>query len=512
MSDVQVLIVGAGPTGMTAAIELRRAGIGVRIVDKSHYLARWSQALVVQARTLEQFQRYGIAQTAVEHGRQLTGGRTYSEGKEIVHFTFDQVPSRYPYLLFLPQSETEAILNEHMEALGTKTERGIELVSLDQQTDGVQARLRHSDGREEELEAKWVIGCDGAHSFVREACGIPFEGRGVALHFFLGDMEVEGADKPTDELLLHLHHGDVIFTAPLTDKLTRVIVAKHAYAGNDLDSRAKDAQLSIGDFQETIDKAGVKIRILRSEWMTPFHVNDRQAERYRKGNIFLAGDASHIHSPVAGQGMNTGIQDAANLCWKIAAIERGSDAPDHLLDSYETERAKVGRALLAKTGTALRLVTSGNPLATGLRDLVAPHVSEINAVQKAISGFISETAIEYRSSPVVVDKGGDGELRAGDRLPDVGLSGGSTLVDHWTSGRPLAVLLDGTEAARLELAASFPNSDLFVMRSEDLDADGRRYFGERPSLFVVRPDGYIGFRGSPDESNFWRAYARQDAL
>jgi len=497
---------------MTAAIELRRAGLDVRIVDKSDHLARWSQALVIQARTLEQFQRYGIAKTAIERGRRLTGARIFSENKLIAHFKFDQVPSRYPYLLFLPQSETEAILNEHMESLGTKAERGVELVSLDQQADSVHARLRHPNGQEEDVKARWVIGCDGAHSLVREACGIPFEGHDVALHFFLGDMEVEGDDRPTNELLLHLHHGDVIFTAALTDKLTRVIVARHADMNSRDDSAGKDRQLSIEDFQKTIDEAGVKIRILRSEWMTPFHVNDRQAKHYRKGNIFLAGDASHIHSPVAGQGMNTGIQDAANLCWKIAAIERGSDAAEYLLDSYETERAAVGRALLAKTGTVLKLVTSGNPLATGLSDLIVPHVTEVDPMQKAISGFISETAIEYRSSPVVVDKGGEGELRAGDRMPDVALSNASSLLDHWTSGRPLAVLLNGAEAARAELAAALSHSDVAGIRSEELDAEGRRQFGEKPSLLLVRPDGNIGFRGSPDDYDSWSAYARQHAL
>ena len=421
-----------------------------------------------------------------------------------------------PYLLFLPQSETEAILNQHMESLGAKTERGVELISLNPEEDRVQARLSGPDGREEEIEARWVLGCDGAHSRVRELCGIPFEGQGVNLHFFLGDMEIEGADKPTHELLLHLHHGDVVFTARLTEKLTRVIVARHADAEGGDDATAPDRQLSIEDFQKAVDEAGVRIRILRSEWMTPFHVNDRQAQHYRAGNIFLAGDASHIHSPVAGQGMNTGIQDVANLCWKIAAVERGSNAPDLLLDSYEGERAEVGRALLAKTGRALKLVTSASPLTAGVRDLLAPHVTEIGAVQRAISGFISETAIDYRSSTVVSDHGGDGHLRAGDRLPDLALSnqgsGDSTLLGRWTSGRHLCVVLNAGNELISALKGSLPHVDLLALSSTDLDENGERLLGEEPLLLIVRPDGYIGFRGSPTASDQWRAYARQDAL
>lgn len=335
MPTVQALIIGAGPSGMTAAIELGRAGLNVRIVDKALHLVTRSQALVVQSRTLEQFQRYGIAQAAIRRGRQLHGTRVISEGKEIAHFTMDMIPSRYPYNLFLPQSETETILNQHMESLGAITERGVELLSLTQHPDGVTSRLKNSDGRVEELSSRWVLGCDGSHSTVRELAGIPFAGGGINLSFFLGDLHLEGPDIPKDDLLLYLHRGDVVFLGPLSDTLTRVIVARHEQEASD---PLRGDSLALEDFQRAIDEVGVQVRVLSSEWMTPFRVSDRQAAHYRSGNVFLAGDASHIHSPLGGQGMNTGIQDTANLCWKLAAVVRGAADPEKLLDSYEEER------------------------------------------------------------------------------------------------------------------------------------------------------------------------------
>ena len=394
MADPDVLVVGAGPTGMTAAIELLRAGLSVRIIDKSDHMALHSQALVVQARTLEQMQRYGIAQQAVERGRKLLHASFWSSGKQILNFPLDQIASRYPYVLFLPQKETEAILNEHLESLGVKTERNTELVSFKQEEGTVSATLRGRSGNEEGLNPRWLIGCDGAHSAVRDKAGIAFEGGGIGLSFFLGDLEISGPDAPDNELAIHFHHGDVVFMGRLSDRITRLIVVDHSK--QDQNGRR---DLSIEDFQASVDRTGVRVRIHSSEWMTPFHVSDRQAKHYRLGNVFLAGDASHIHSPVGGQGMNTGVQDVANLAWKMAAVSRG--AADRLLDSYAEERGEVGRQLLKFTERGLKLGATSNPLLEKARDVLAPVITGLHSVQKAALGFISETAIAYRSSSIV---------------------------------------------------------------------------------------------------------------
>jgi 2-polyprenyl-6-methoxyphenol hydroxylase-like FAD-dependent oxidoreductase len=503
-----VLVAGAGPTGMTAAIELRRAGMEVRIIDKSDHPALYSQALVVQARTLEQFQRYGIADEAVARGRRMNGGRFWSDGKLIADMRLAGIASRYPFALTLPQTDTEALLNQRMEQLGARTERKTELVTVYQGDGGLEVVLRLPDGTEEEVSPRWLIGCDGAHSVIRQRLGIPFEGGGVGLSFFLGDLVIDGPDTPGDEIALHLHHGDVVFMARLTDELTRVIVVNHEAREED-----RNRELTIKDFQDAADACGVRIKVHAGEWMTPFNVNDRQARRYRLGDTLLAGDASHIHSPAGGQGMNTGIQDAANLAWKLAAVARGAD--DALLDSYEEERAAVGRALLQFTERGLKFASTQNSVLAGLRDTLMPLLTSLKPVQRAMLGFVSETAIEYRSSSFVADHGGDGELRAGDRLPDLALRGAvgsGTLLGDWTEAKHWAMALDGTAAEVSEIGAALPGARVAPLSVASLDDEGQRLLGREKKLLILRPDGYLGFRGPIQDRDAWMTYARQDAL
>lgn len=496
MADTDVLVVGAGPTGLALGIELRRLGLTARIVEKNLEPARYSQALVLQARTLEQFERYGIADTVIARGRKLLQASLVSEQRTIVTFPLNRIPGRYPYVLFLPQSETERLMIEHLEALGGRIERGVELRAFTDNGEEIEAELWGSAGRER-VRARWVVGCDGAHSAVRAVTNVPFVGDTVGLSFFLGDLELTGPDVPGDELRIYLHRGDVVFIGRLDERLHRVIVALYAEQG-----REEMHEPSVEDFREAITRtAGPGITVIRSRWMTPFRINQRKATHYRIGRAFLAGDASHIHSPVAGQGMNTGIQDVANLAWKLAAVRAG--APDALLSSYEAERGAVGEALLATTSRGLAAVTVANPLVEFMRDTVARVVTKLDPVVERIVGFISETAITYRHSPIVRDAGGEGHLRAGDRAPDADV-GARRLLAPLREARPLAIAIDADASAVREL---LPQAVTTELRSDEIDAATREAYG-CGTVHVVRPDGYIGFRGRPGDRDALAAYAR----
>ena len=504
------LIVGAGPTGLTCAAELKRFAIPFRIIDKAEHGARYSQALGVQARTLEQLERYHLADTAVQKGRPLKQASFISEGKTIATIPLEGIPSRYPYVLFLPQKETEQILSNHLHQNGIAIERGVELAELQQNQDQVHVTLRRSEGSLENTSVRWLFGCDGAHSTTREKLNIPFAGSKVDLHFLLGDLEVEGPDKLGDELRLYLHHGDVVFIGRLTDKVYRVIVALHSHQTDE----PTEPQITVADFQAPMDRMGIRLKVLSSEWMTPFHVNDRQAEHIRSNRAFLAGDASHIHSPVGGQGMNTGMQDVANLAWKIAAVENGADPG--ILDSYEEERGAVGKALLERTSRGLAAVTTTNPLLEKVRDAVMSIASKMPAVQESVLSFVSETDIHYRHSSIVVDCGGSGSLKAGDRVPDPDIlwndGRGQPLLAQFDDSKHLAIALDADEAL---LRRQVPKASLLSLQTTELKPETGRELAAligKQGLIVIRPDGYVGFRGTQKDEDKLESYVQRMAL
>ena len=505
-ADLDVLIVGAGPTGLAMAAEAARFGMRYRIIDKAPHGALYSQALVVQARTLEQFERYEIAQRAIECGRRLRRIRIYSDGTRILEASFDEIRGNYPFVLFLPQRETERLLTEHVQAQGGTIEREVALQSFEEEEHCVRCTLARTGGAAETVTASYLIGADGAHSTVRHLLGMPFEGSSTVLNFFLGDLRVDG-DVPGDELAVHLHGGNIVFLGRLDDTHCRVIVALHEHPAG--------REPELDDFQQAIDVVGIEnLRVSDPRWMAAFKVSERTAPAFSRGRIFLAGDATNIHSPVGGQGMNTGIQDAANLVWKMALVESRRARP-LLLESYDSERKPVSDALLRESSIALRAATASNWLLERVRDGILSRIGSMHAVQERLRDTISEIGLNYARSPIVCECGGPAPLRAGDRAPDCEVRDetGATfrIFDLYKEPLHTALMIRPPGETDLQRFAQLFATYRDVMHGivlVDGDEDFRDFYAQRGGvLYVVRPDGYVGFHGKPSDLDALESWA-----
>lgn len=525
MSDVhlsrKVLIVGAGPTGLTLAYELLRQGVQVRLIEKELTASQNTKALGVWPRTLELFARTrtGIVEEMLDRGVKTPTFSVWSEGKRLVYLDFaHQLAGTYPFALMLPQPETETLLTRHVERLGGSIERGRELVSLTQQEEGVQVVLRHADGAEEGVLTDWLIGCDGASSMVRHLLGVSFVGRTFEQSFVTGDVRIQW-DFPPDGAHFFISHSNTIGFFPMPEAgYYRVVITYRPGSGPQGEPTLAEIQRAISTYARAGVQASDPIGLTR------FAVNQRRVERPVSGRVILAGDASHIHTFVGAQGMNAGIQDAFNLGWKLALVVRGKAAA-HLLESYGQECEHVSKALLAATGLGARLALLQQPLLTGVRDFMAPRVSALRWTQQRLINALAGLSISYRDSSIVQDERLEGgrdraHLHAGDRAPDGSIWEGSARVPH-----PLFELLSDTRHTLLVFSQSH-SADLAALARllpafEDLiesyqivqgtswsgeqegtgkpfyDPDGslaRRYGLVNRGLVLIRPDGYIGFR------------------
>jgi len=355
----QVLIVGAGPVGLTAAAELARYGISVRLIDQSPRPTETSKALVLWSRTLELLDRMGGTQTFLDAGLRAHAASMRSGATVLGRAHFDDIPSEYNFALMIPQSETERLLTAKLQSFGVSVERQVTLVGFTQAADGVEARLRHADGREESVTTKWLIGSDGAHSTVRHGLDVEFHGSAQGDEWLLADVRLEGdAAPPADEMGIYLHRDGPLALFPIPGGRARLI----ADVGK-VDPNNPRHDPTLADCQAMVDqRAGGDFRVADPVWLTHFRINERKVSEYRHGRIFLMGDAAHIHSPAGGQGMNTGMQDAINLAWKLAMVVR-NQAGAVLLDSYSPERTAVGGMVLRNATRLTDMATLTHPAA-----------------------------------------------------------------------------------------------------------------------------------------------------
>ncbi|MEU5942301.1 FAD-dependent monooxygenase [Micromonospora sp. NPDC047548] len=511
MSAVEVLVVGAGPTGLTMAGQLAAFGVRVRVVDRAVDRVHESRALAIQPRTLEVLTGLGVTDEMVACGNRAVRLCLHARGREraVPLFDLGLQDTAYPYLLFLSQAETERILGERLAAMGLEVDRGVELVGLDHSGDGTVATLRHGDGRQERVSARYVVGCDGAHSTVRRLAGIGFAGAAYPQTFVLADLEADGVDAGAAHVFLSA--WGILFLFPLGQPATWRLLAMRPPA----DVPAPDTAVTLDEVQALADTyTGATVRLRDPVWMTNFRLHHRAATHYRAGPVFLAGDAAHIHSPAGAQGMNTGIQDAVNLGWKLAQALQG-DADPTLLDTYETERAPVGRMVLRFTDRAFTVATSTNPVVRFARTRIAPALIPVVLAPRCVraSAFrtVSELGIGYRNSALSTEGPRTPRTgpRAGDRLPDAPVAEGSTLhrltaTPRWhllLCGPPVVWSRGGAAAWGQRYSGRL---DVHWLTAPDATeaapataAPALRQLGLTPGahgLYLIRPDGHIGYR------------------
>ena len=494
MSDTDVLIAGAGPTGLVLALWLQRLGVRVRIVDKVAEPGTTSRALVLHARTMELYRQIGIAEGVVGQGLRFAAVNLWVRGSKRARIALGDIGagvSAYPYVLIFPQDQHERFLIERLRENGVRIDRPTEVVSFEERGDRVAVKLKHSNGSDETCEAAFLAGCDGARSVVRESLHAGFPGGAYKHLFYVADVEATGPVM-NEELHLALDEADFLAVFPMKgNERARLIGTVEQAPETQHDSLEwKDLSRSI------IERLGIDVT--RVNWFSTYHVHHRVAAHFRAGRTFLLGDAAHIHSPVGGQGMNTGIGDAANLAWKLAAVLQGR-ADHRILDTFEPERIAFAQRLVATTDRAFQLVISDGRLARFVRLHVVPRVLPVlfsmNVTRRFMFRTVSQTAIEYRRSNLSADVAG--KIRAGDRLPWIKL--GPSPAGHPDNFAPLASLdwqlhvygdvapamSSVCKATRLTLH-SFPWQK--AMRSAGL---------ARNAVYLIRPDGYVGF-ADPD--------------
>jgi len=547
-NEQPVLIVGAGPTGLAAAISLARAQVAVRIIDRAPQPAAHSRAIGIQARTLELFEQHRVVEPFLAAGHRLRAVNLFSNGHRLARLDFDPLQTRYPYLMCLDQTVTERILTEHLASFGVSIERGIELVGLTQGTARAEAELLHADGRREMMHTPFIVAADGAHSTVRHLLGLNFAGKTFEQTFVLADLHADW-DLSDDEFHLFASGEGLAALLPMGGGRHRFI-ADHpetvaggeikpeqpADARSEADDDAPDDPPPLAFFREAAARRIHRpLELSGMEWSSYFRLNSRMVERLRVQRTFLAGDAAHVHSPAGAQGMNTGIQEAFNLGWKLARVLKGH-ASEHLLDTYQAERHPIERDVLRQTSFITQLAEAERGPLKLLRERAMPILAAFGPLRDAARLMVSELSIQYRRSSLTLERVLDGGPRAGERAPDalvhvidgpLGRAPGTGCIFdlHDPAYFSLFLLLSVPGGDRTRFDAMDPHAaaslatdpsveklaslvervlagNVRIWRVIDAQSGSgtpltEAYGRTRPAFYLLRPDGYICARGRP---------------
>lgn len=466
--DADVVVVGAGPTGLLLAGDLAEAGVTVTVLERRTEESNVTRAFAVHARTMEELDIRGVAGELARTGTPIRELNLFDR----VRIDLSTLPGDFASLLITPQYQTERVLQQRADALGVRIVRGAEVTGLTQDGSGdggVDVTVRTAQGPVTTYRASYVIGADGVNSAVRRALGLPFPGRSVIKSIMLADVRLSAP--PADVLAVNAVGDAFAFVAPFGDGWYRIFAWNRRHQVDD------KAPVDLEEIREVTRRAlGTDFGMRDPRWLSRFHSDERQVPRYRVGRVFLAGDAAHCHSPAGGQGMNTGMQDAANLGWKLAAAVHGWGG-ESLLDSYHQERYPVGRQVLRSSGAILRLALIRPELGRKARNIIGQLLMGIPPVAAAVAGTISGIGIRYPAPP-------GADRRVGTRMPNIPVTGGR-LHDALCGGR---FVLVGSRA-----------------RTVDLPAQVDAAVPVRPTgeLLLVRPDGYLAWVGTAAEFPAW---------
>lgn len=502
---IPVLISGAGPTGLSLAITLRMNGIPVRIIDRNLEPAAVSKALAVWSASLEALETMGVVQHFEREGARLKSLIAGDGANRLATLVVgDGIDSPYPYPLLIAQSRTEAILTARLTELGGTIERGSELTDFTQDATGVTAILKRADGAQETVRAPYLVGADGARSFVRQTLGITFEGYTEPQMFLLGDVKIDGGALDHRSIYVWWHNGGTVALFPFEDEVWRIFCTR---------PDSEDASPpTVEELQGYMDRHGPPGTRLRDpSWLSAFRTNERLADKYRMGRVFLAGDAAHIHSPAGGQGMNTGMQDAVNLGWKLSHVLAGRGDAALLLDSYEAERRPIAREVIRGAAQKLHASFTTSRIAQFVRDIAVTIVGNLPAAQKKLQLELSETNTVYEDGPLV-------QLGDPPRRPtrtDVGTRARDAHFADPQTGKSRALwpLLCGTHHTLLLFPDTAPiavdkvlsgvGEEIRVINiaphCDPQKVVRDRYRMGKPGWVLVRPDHVIAARGTWDD-------------
>ncbi len=484
-----VLIVGAGPTGLVLALWLTSQGLTVRIVDETAGPGAASRAMAVQARTLELYRQLDLADDVVAAGYRNPAFNLWTGGKRRARVSFGDAGAEltpYPFLLVYPQDRHERFLVERLSALGVEVERDTTFLDFEETPDHVTARLRGPGGTETTAEAAWLAGCDGARSPVRHQIGSGFPGGTYAKIFYVADVEAAGP-AANGEVNIALDTDDFCAWLAYSDHGQGRLIGTVGSEDPEKDEEADRERRAALRFEDVSHRAitDIGLQVGRVNWFSTYRVHHRVTDRYRRGRAFLVGDAAHVHSPAGGQGMNTGIGDAINLAWKLAAVHQGR-APDALLDSYEAERRPFAQRLVETTDRIFSYVTADGAFAdfvrTRVAPLFAPAVFRIEAMREYMFRMVSQTMISYHDGPI--SEGKAGEVRGGDRLPWVAAD------DNYGPLSEIAWQVHVYGTVRPDLA-EWCNSQAIALHRFDFGDPQERAGLARDAAYLIRPDSYV---------------------